>query len=91
MSKGPCSAYDKWNISVIIVTQILYSGQPSHDGDHKIFGVMTSLLPKGTVDFSSFRVSVLTKNPDRSHKLWNIVAFERDIRIMKVLLEWCYA
>jgi hypothetical protein len=38
---------------VIIVTQILYSGQPSHDGDHKIFGVMTSLLPKGTVDYRS--------------------------------------
>jgi len=57
MSKGPCSAYDKWNISVIIVTQIFYNGQPSHGDDHNIFGVMTSPLPKGTVDFSSFRVN----------------------------------
>ena len=54
MSKGPCSAYDKWNISVIIQTQIFYNCQPSHGGDHNIFGVMTSPLPKGTVDFSSF-------------------------------------
>ena len=46
MSTGPCSAYDKWNISVIIVTQILYNGQPSHSGDHNIFGVMTSPLPR---------------------------------------------
>jgi hypothetical protein len=92
MSKRPRSAYDKWYISVFIVTQILYNGQPSHGGDHSIFGVMTSLLPKGTVDFSSFRVSsiFLQGNPDRSHKLWNIVAFERDICIMQVLLEWCY-
>jgi hypothetical protein len=71
MSKGPCSAYDKWNIAVIIVTQIFYNCQPSHGGDHNIFGVMTSPLPKGTVDFSSFRVSTIFSqgNPDRSHKL----------------------
>ena len=39
--------------------QIFYNGQPSHDGDNSIFGVMTSPLPKGTVDFSSFRVSCI--------------------------------
>jgi hypothetical protein len=54
---------------------------------------MTSPFPKGTVDYSSFRVSSIFKqgNPDMSHKLWNIIAFERDIRIMQVLQEWCYA
>jgi hypothetical protein len=31
------------------MTQIFYNGQPSHGGDHNIFGVMTSPLPKGTV------------------------------------------
>jgi hypothetical protein len=68
------------------------NGQPSHGGDNNIFGVMTSPFPKGTVDYSSFRVSSIFKqgNPDRSHKLWNIIAFERDIRIMQVLQEWCY-
>jgi hypothetical protein len=28
------------------VTQIFHNGQPSHDGDRKIFEVMTSTLPK---------------------------------------------
>jgi hypothetical protein len=27
----------------------LHNGQPSHDGDRKIFEVMTSILPKGTL------------------------------------------
>ena len=31
------------------VTQIFHSGQPSHGGDRKIFEVMTSTLPKGTL------------------------------------------
>jgi hypothetical protein len=31
------------------VTQIFHNGQPSHGGDHKIFEVMTSTLPKGTL------------------------------------------
>jgi hypothetical protein len=29
-------------------------------------------------------------NPDRNHKLWNIVSSERDIHHMQVLLECCY-
>ena len=33
MSKRPLRAYDKWNISVFIMTQICHSGQPSHGGD----------------------------------------------------------
>jgi hypothetical protein len=32
----------------LFVTQIFHNGQPSHDGDRKIFEVMTSTLPKGT-------------------------------------------
>jgi hypothetical protein len=31
------------------VTQIFHSGQPSHGGDRKVFEVMTSTLPKGTL------------------------------------------
>jgi hypothetical protein len=30
-------------------TQIFHNGQPSHGGDRKIFEVMTSTLPKGTL------------------------------------------
>jgi hypothetical protein len=38
MKKGLGSAYDKWNISVVI------------GGDRTIFEVMTLTLPKGTID-----------------------------------------
>jgi hypothetical protein len=31
------------------VTQIFHNGQPSHGGDRKIFEVMTSNLPQGTL------------------------------------------
>ena len=31
------------------VTQIFHNGQPSHGGDRKLFEVMTSTLPKGTL------------------------------------------
>jgi hypothetical protein len=31
------------------VTQIFQNGQPSHGGGRKIFEVMTSILPKGTL------------------------------------------
>jgi hypothetical protein len=31
------------------VTQTFHNGQPSHGGDRKIFEVMTSTLPKGTL------------------------------------------
>jgi hypothetical protein len=31
------------------VTQIFHNGQPSHGGDRKIFEVITSILPKGTL------------------------------------------
>jgi hypothetical protein len=29
-------------------------------------------------------------NPDRKHRLWNIVSTERYIHHMQVLLKWCY-
>jgi hypothetical protein len=32
-----------------LVTQVFHNGQPSHGGDRKIFEVMTSTLPKGTL------------------------------------------
>jgi len=41
MRKGPGSAYDKWNISVVIRdTDIFHNGQPSHGGDRKTFEVI---------------------------------------------------
>ena len=82
MRKGPGSVYDKWNISVVIFTQIFHSGQTSHGGNRSIFEVMT--LPnftKGNSYFSSFLVSSMfyQGRHDRSHKLWNIVSSQRYI------------
>jgi hypothetical protein len=96
MRKGPGSVYDKWNISVVIssVTQIFHNGQPSHGGDRKIFEVMTSTLPKGTLGSvaSLLAATLYQGHPDRNHKLWNIVSSETYtfcILHMQVLLE-CY-
>jgi hypothetical protein len=92
MRKGPGSVYNKWNISWSFVTQIFHNGQPSHGGDHKIFEVMTSTLPKGNLgSVASLLAAILYQgNPDRNHKLWNIVSSERYILHMQVLLECCY-
>ena len=74
------------------VTQIFYSGQPSHGGDRTIFEVMTPTLPKGTLGSvaSLLAATLYQGNPDRNHKLWNIESSERDILHMQVLLECCY-
>jgi hypothetical protein len=63
------------------VTQIFQNGQPSHGGDRKIFEVMTSTLPKGTLRSvtSLLGATLYQINPDRNHKLWNIVSTERYI------------
>ena len=76
----------------LFVTQIFHNGQPSHDSDRKIFEVMTSTLPKGTIGSVAFLLAATLYqwNPDRNHKLWNIVSSERDILHMQVLLECCY-
>ena len=80
MRKGPGSVYDKWNISVVIC----------HGGDRTIF-VTTSTLPKGTLGSvaSLLAATLYQGNPDRNHRLWNIVSSERDIVHIQVLLE-CY-
>ena len=74
------------------VTQIFHNGQPSHGGDRKIFKVMTSTLPKGTVGSvaSLLAATLYQRNADRNHKLLNIVSSERHILHMQVLLECCY-
>ena len=74
------------------VTQIVHSGQPSHGGDRNIFEVMTSTLPNGTLDSvaSLLAATLYQGNPDRNHKLWNIVSSEKYILHMQVLLECCY-
>ena len=63
------------------VTQIFQNGQPSHGGSRKIFEVMTSTLPKGTLaSVASLLAATLYQgNPDMNHKLWNIVPSERYI------------
>jgi hypothetical protein len=74
------------------VTHIFHSGLPSHGDDRKIFEVMTSPLPKGTLGSvaSVLAATLYRGNPDRNHKIWNIVSSERDIHHMQVLLECCY-
>jgi len=61
------------------VTQIFHNGQPSHGGDHNIFEVMTSTLPEGSLGSvaSLLAATLYQGNPDRNHKLWNIVSSER--------------
>ena len=49
MRKGRRSAFDKWNISVVIVTQIFHSNQSSHGGDSNMLEVMTPPFPNGTL------------------------------------------
>jgi hypothetical protein len=53
------------------VTQIFHNGQPSHGGDRKIFEVMTSTLPKGTLGSVAFLLAATfyQRNYDRNHKL----------------------
>jgi hypothetical protein len=80
MRKGPGFVYDKWNIFVVIC------------GDRDIFEVMTSTLPKGTLGSlaSLLAATLYQENPNRNHKLWNIVSSERYVLHMQVLLECCY-
>ena len=75
------------------VTQIFHNGQPSHGGDRIFFlEVMTSTLPKGTLGSvaSLLAATLYQGNPDRNHKLWNIVSTEKYLLHMQVLLECCY-
>jgi hypothetical protein len=90
--KEPGRVYDKWNISVFFVTQIFHSGQPTHGGDRNVFEVLTSTLPRGTLGSvgSLLVVTLYHGNPDRNHKVWNIVSTEIYILHMQVLLEYCY-
>jgi hypothetical protein len=39
---------------------------------------------------SLLAATLYQENPDRNHKLWNIVSTERYILHMQVLLECCY-
>ena len=69
MRKAQGSAYDKWNISWSFVTQIFHNGEPSHGGNHKMFEVMISTLPKGTLGSVIFLLGATLHqgNPDRNH------------------------
>ena len=71
------------------VSQLFHNGQPSHGGDRKIFEVMTSTLPKGTLGSvaSLLAATLYQEHPDRNHKLWNIASTEIYIHHMQVVLE----
>jgi hypothetical protein len=47
-------------------------------------------LPLEIADASLLAATLYQGNPDRNHKLWNIVSSERYILHMQVLLECCY-
>jgi hypothetical protein len=66
------------------VTHIFHNGLPSHCGDRKLFEVMTSTLPKGTLSsVASLLAETLDLDLDRIHNLWNIVSSERYILHMQ--------
>ena len=71
MRKGPGSGTYPWS-------QIYHNGQPSNGTDRKIFEVMTSTLPIGTlVSVASLLATILYQgNPDRNHKLWNKISIK---------------
>jgi hypothetical protein len=48
------------------VSQLFHNGQPSHGGDRKIFEVMTSTLPKGTLGSVASLLRAGTANPFRA-------------------------
>jgi hypothetical protein len=54
--------------------------------------LMTSTLPKGTLGSvaSLLAATLYQGNPDRNHKLWNIVSTVRYKLHMQMLLECCY-
>jgi hypothetical protein len=53
---------------------------------------MISILPKGTLGSVAFLLAatIYQENPDRNHKLWNIVSSEIYILHVQVMLECCY-
>ena len=53
------------------VTQIFDSGQPSHDGDHTTFEVMTSTLPRAILgSITSLLAAIIYQgNHDRAQKV----------------------
>jgi hypothetical protein len=67
------------------IPQMFHNGQPSHGGDRKIFEVMTRWSVA-----SLLAATLYQGNPDRNHKLWNIVSTERYMLHVQVLLECCY-
>jgi hypothetical protein len=60
------------------LTVMEYLSQMTMDMFHyrKIFEVMTSTLPNGTLGSvaSLLEATLYQKNPDRNHKLWNIIS-----------------
>ena len=72
------------------MTQIFHSGQSSPGGDRKTFVVMTSTYLRGTLGSvaSLLAATLYQGNPDRNHKLWNIVSSEKYILHIQVLLKY---
>jgi hypothetical protein len=78
MSKGPEVFTTNGTYPWSFVTQIFHNGQPSH---RKTFEVMTSTYLRGSLGSvaSLLAVTLYQGNPDRHHKLWNIVSTQRYI------------
>jgi hypothetical protein len=70
------------------VTQIFHSGQPSHGGDCITFEVITS-TSLGSVA-SLLAATLYQGNPDRNHKLWNVISAQIYILHMQLLLKRLY-
>jgi hypothetical protein len=69
------------------VTQISHNGQPSKNFRSYDF----NFTKRNPWFIASLLAAILYQgNPDRNHKLWNIVSSERYILHMQVLLECCY-
>ena len=68
------------------VTQIFIAVNQVMVATVKLFEVMNSTLPKGTIGSvaSLLAATLYQRNPDRNHKVWNIISSERFILHMEV-------
>ena len=62
------------------MTQIFHIGQPSHGGDRKIFEVMTSTLPKGTLgSVASLLAGTLYQGHHNTNHIALVINYEPNV------------
>ena len=65
------------------VTQIFHNGQPSHGGDRKIFEVMTSTLPKGTLgSVASLLAATLYQGHHNTNHIALVINYEPNVYLI---------